>query len=108
MMDLLRKLIREEIGRDLKSTRPDPLTWRSYDGIHVIIAADAASGHYQCQVKVDGRKDLSTSIRTFKDETEAMSWCRINADNIRKKLLGSPGSSIVPPPAALFPSGNGD
>ena len=95
MTSLLRKLIREEIGRDLKSTRPDPLTWRSYDGIHVII-------------KVDDRKDLSTIIRTFKDETEAMSWCRIKAENIRKKLLGSSESSIIPPPAALFPNGNGD
>ena len=108
MTSLLRKLIREEIGRDLKSTRPDPLTWRSYDGIHVIITVDAASGHYQCQVKVDDRKDLSTIIRTFKDETEAMSWCRIKAENIRKKLLGSSESSIIPPPAALFPNGNGD
>jgi hypothetical protein len=37
-----------------------------------------------------------------------MTWCRIKAETIRKKMLGSSEKSILPEPAILFPNGNGD
>lgn len=90
MIDLLRQLIREELGRDLKSPRPDPLTWRDYPGVHVIITADPVGGVYVAQVKVDDHDDLSTPMRRFKSEQDAMFWARDKADRAYKQLLNSP------------------
>jgi hypothetical protein len=91
MMSLLRKLIREELGRDLKSPRPDPLTWKDYPGVHVMITADASGGVYIAQVKVDDDDSLSTPARRFKSEQDAMFWARDKADRAYKSLLNSPG-----------------
>jgi hypothetical protein len=108
MISLLRKLIREELGRDLKSPRPDPLTWQSYPNIHVMITADPSSGAYKCQIKVDNRKDLSTPQQTFADETSAMFWAREKAEMINRKLnLVSSDSNNTESPA-IFSKGNGD
>jgi len=91
MIDLLRALIHEELGRDLESPRPDPLNWRDYPGIHVIITADPVGGVYIAQVKVEDRDDLSTPARRFKSEHDAMFWARDKAERAYKTLLGTPG-----------------
>ena len=91
MIDLLRKLIREELGRDLKSPRPDPLTWKDYPGVHVMITADPVGGVYIAQVQVDDNDSLSTPSRRFKSENDAMFWARDKADQAYKILLNSPG-----------------
>jgi hypothetical protein len=91
MIKLLRKLIQEELGRDLESPRPDPLNWRDYPGVHVIITADPVGGVYVAQVKVDDHDDLSTPMRRFKSEHDAMFWARDKADRAYKQLLNDPG-----------------
>jgi hypothetical protein len=91
MIELLRRLIKEELGRDLESPRPDPLNWRDYPGVHVMITADPVGGVYIAQVKVDDRDDLSTPSRRFKSENDAMFWARDKADRAYKTLLGTPG-----------------
>ena len=90
MIRLLRDLIREELGRDLESPRPDPLTWKDYPGIQVTIVADASDGAYIAQVKVDDDESLSTPSRRFKSEQDAMFWARDKADRAYKSLLNSP------------------
>ena len=91
MIDILRMLIREELGRDLESPRPDPLHWRDYPGVHVMITADPVGGVYIAQVKVDDDESLSTPSRRFKSENDAMFWARDKADRAYKSLLNSPG-----------------
>lgn len=93
MIKLLRALIREELGRDLKSPRPDPLTWRDYPGVHVMITADPINSVYLAQVKVEDYDDLSTPMRRFKTEHDAMFWARDKADRAYKQLVNTPGYS---------------
>jgi hypothetical protein len=90
MIDLLRRLIYEELGRDLESPRPDPLDWKSYPGIHVMISANPVENCYIAQVKVDGDDSLSTPARKFKTEQDAMFWARSKSDAAYKKLLSNP------------------
>jgi hypothetical protein len=106
MIGLLRKLIREEIGRDLKSPFPDTMDWRKFPGIHVIMTADPSSGGYLCQIKVDGSDELSTDMVMMKDESSAMFWCRGEAERIRRLLINEPGYNKMS--KTPFPSGNGD
>jgi len=91
MIELLRRLIREELGRDLKSPRPDPLTWKDYPGVHVMITADPVGGVYIAQVKVEDHDELSTPARRFKSEQDAMFWARDKADRAYKFLVNTPG-----------------
>lgn len=91
MIDLLRALIREELGRDLKSPRPDPLNWRSYPDIQVEIHPYASDGTYSAKVTVADRDDLTTPMRKFRSEQDAMFWARDKADRAYKILLNSPG-----------------
>ncbi len=93
MIDLLKALIKEELGRDLESPRPDPLTWKDYPGIHVMITADPINSVYLAQVKVDDHDDLSTPMRRFKSEQDAMFWARDKADRAFKQLMNQPGYS---------------
>jgi hypothetical protein len=91
MIELLRRLIQEELGRDLESPRPDPLDWKSFPGVHVMITADPVGNVYIAQVKVDDRDDLSTPARRFKSENDAMFWARNKAEIAYKSLVNSPG-----------------
>jgi hypothetical protein len=86
---LLRQLIREELGRDLESPRPDPMTWRSFPGIHVVVIAapSLGNGAYQAQVTVEDEPSLSTPMRSFNDESSAMFWAREKAEAAHRKLL---------------------
>jgi hypothetical protein len=86
---MLRKLIREEISRDLKSPRPDTMNWKDYPGVHVVITADPINNCYQARVTVKDREDLSTPTRRFKSENDASFWARDKADRAYRALLGS-------------------
>lgn len=88
-ISLLRKLIREEIGRDLKSPRPDTLNWRDFPGVHVIITADPVNDCYIARVTVKDREDLSTPNRRFKTENDASFWARDHAERAYRSLLAN-------------------
>lgn len=88
-LSLLRELIREELGRDLKSPRPDTMNWRDYPGVHVNITADPVNGCYVARVTVKDREDLSTPSRRFKSEGDAMFWARDRAERAYRSILGS-------------------
>lgn len=89
MIEMLRKLIREELGRDLESPRPDPLSWKDYPGIHVMITADPVNNSYVASVKVKEDESLSTPVRRFKSENDAMFWARNKAEDAYRKLLNA-------------------
>lgn len=91
MINVLRRLIREELGRDLKSPRPDPLTWKNYPDVQVEIHPLTMDGTYSVKITVKDRPDLSTPMRKFKSEQDAMFWARDKAERAYKALLNSPG-----------------
>lgn len=97
-LKLLRMLIREELGRDLESPRPDPMTWRSYPGVDVMLFAAPGAGAnvYKAQITVKGAPELSTPIRTFSDESSAMFWAREKAEFAHRKLMSSGGKLKSP------------
>jgi hypothetical protein len=84
---MLRALIREELGRDLKSTRPDTLNWKDYPGIHVVITADPVNNCYFARVTVKDRDDLSTPSRRFQSENDAIFWARDKSERAYRSLL---------------------
>jgi hypothetical protein len=88
-ISLLRRLIREELGRDLKSPRPDTLNWRDFPGVHVIITADPVNDCYIARVTVKDRDDLSTPSRRFKTENDASFWARDRAERAHRSLLAN-------------------
>lgn len=88
-ISLLRRLIREELGRDLKSPRPDTLNWRDFPGVHVIITADPVNDCYIARVTVKDREDLSTPSRRFKTENDASFWARDRAERAYRSLLAN-------------------
>jgi hypothetical protein len=88
-ISLLRRLIREELGRDLKSPRPDTLNWRDFPGVHVIITADPVDDCYIARVTVKDRDDLSTPSRRFKTENDASFWARDRAERAYRSLLAN-------------------
>jgi hypothetical protein len=88
-ISLLRRLIREELGRDLKSPRPDTLNWRDFPGVHVIITADPVNDCYIARVTVKDRDDLSTPSRRFKTENDASFWARDRAERAYRSLLAN-------------------
>jgi len=91
IIKLLRKIIKEELGRDLESPRPDPLTWRDYPGINVNVTADPIGNRYVAKVEVDGHEDLSTWSHSFSSENDAMHWARVQAEKAFKTLMNSNG-----------------
>jgi hypothetical protein len=88
-ISLLRRLIRDELGRDLKSPRPDTLNWRDFPGVHVIITADPVNDCYIARVTVKDRDDLSTPSRRFKTENDASFWARDRAERAHRSLLAN-------------------
>lgn len=88
---LLALLIKEELGRDLESPRPDPLNWRDYPGIHVIITADPVGNKYIAEIEVEDDESLSTGAHDFTSEAAAMGWARMKADHAFNKLMNRPG-----------------
>lgn len=86
----LRMLIIEELGRDLESPRPDPMTWRSLPGVEVMLFAAPGVGKnvYNAQIIVKDDPTLSTPIRSFQDESSAMFWAREKAEFAYRKLMG--------------------
>jgi hypothetical protein len=88
-ISLLRNLIREEIGRDLKSPRPDTMNWRDFPGVHVVVTADPVNDCYFASVTVKDRDDLSTPSRRFKTESDASFWARDRAERAYRSLLAN-------------------
>ncbi len=83
----LRALIREELGRDLKSPRPDMMGWRDFPGVHVMLTADPVNNCYYAKITVKDREDLSTSNRRFSSENDAMFWARDKAERAYRSLM---------------------
>ena len=82
----LRKIIREEIGRNYRTLNNEPFTWKDYKDIDIQIYANQHNG-IDAEVKCSKRPDLNTGIQSFQDEGTATGWARKHADRIHRILL---------------------
>ncbi|MBK26050.1 MAG: hypothetical protein CME70_18785 [Halobacteriovorax sp.] len=87
IIQLLRKLIKEEIGRNYHTLDNDPYSWEDYPGMEIDIYPADNGNEYHVKITVDGNKELSTPLRVFSNEEEARSFARNHADVARRKLL---------------------
>jgi hypothetical protein len=70
----LRQIIREEIGRNYHTINNDPYSWQDHEGIDVEIYP--SQGGYYAQVTVTFNDDLSTPLKLFPTEDEAVMFSR--------------------------------
>jgi len=83
----LRRLIREEIGRNYHTIDNDPYSFLDYPGIEVeIYVAPEANGWY-AQVTNEFDESLDTPLRLFADEASAQSFARNKAEEINRYRL---------------------
>ena len=84
----LRKIIREEIGRNYRTLNNDPFTWKDYKDIETSIYANQKGG-FDAEVKCEKRPDLNTGIQSFPDEATADHWARMHAERMMRMMLSS-------------------
>ena len=83
----LRKLIREEIGRNFYTQNNDPFSFENYKEVNIEIypAQNGSAFHVKIE-SVDG--SIVLPIRSFANESEPKHYARNKADEIRR-ILGS-------------------
>ena len=82
----LRKIISEVIGRNMYTTNNDPYSWKDYPGINIEHYASPVANGYYVQVTVDKDPSLSTPLRLFATEEDAMGFARHHVDNAHRIL----------------------
>jgi hypothetical protein len=80
----LRRLIREEIGRNYKTLSNDPVQY--YDTVDAHYELFPAEGGWQVEIEVPGRPDLSPPTRLFPTEQEAILYGRQWFEKMRSVL----------------------
>ena len=85
-LECLRRLIREEIGRNYKTLDNDPVQY--YDTVDAYYELFPVEGGWQVEIEVPGRPDLSPPTRVFPTEQEATLYGRQWFERMRS-VLGS-------------------
>lgn len=85
-IELLRKLIKEEIGRNIKTApHQDAMTdWRHIDGIDANIFVSPKNGGWYVKITSE---DEELPYRLFKDETSAKFWAREQVLKLQRKKM---------------------
>ncbi len=84
----LRKIIREEIGRNYHTINDEPFTWKDYADIDVYVYANQ-NGGFDAEVKCSKKPSLNTGIQSFDDEGAANHWARMHAERMKRLILNS-------------------
>jgi len=84
----LRKIIREEIGRNYHTINDDPFTWKDYADIDVHVYANQKGG-FDAEVKCPKKPSLNTGLQSFDDEGSADHWARMHAERMKRLILNS-------------------
>jgi len=87
-IDLLRHLIREEIGRNYHTIDNDPYSYEDYPGIIIDVYPTAQGNAYEAQVTCEFDDSLSTPKRSFPTEEDAQHFVRQHAEQIHRSRLG--------------------
>ena len=83
----IRRILKEEIGRNMHTIDTDPYTWKDYSDVEVETYANAEDDTYSAIVKCKSRPELSTGERKFPDEPSASHWARMQAEKIMRTTL---------------------
>lgn len=83
-IDLLKRFIREEIGRNYHTLDPDPITWDRFQD-YEIECYPTGDGSYTVDVLFKGEKISPTA--KFKNETEANHFARMIVDKHRVNFM---------------------
>ena len=84
VFNLLRRLIREEIGRNFHTLHPEPHTFEDFSDYDIEINGSTLEGFYLC-VKYRGDKIFLTTF--FRDEKEARHKSRMVVDQHRVQVM---------------------
>lgn len=87
-LKLLRDLIREELGRDFKTTMDSMLDWKNLPGVHAEVTVDPRNNRYRVQI-MDLDSNGST-IRYFGSEEEANFYARKTCFDLYRKKVENP------------------
>ena len=99
-LSILRKIIREEVGRDFKTVGPDepPYDFTNLDPrIDVNFYPNPASGGFWAYVEVEDHPELSTPQRIFKDQDDALNFCRTHAEKAHRWLMNNEKDPVYIP-----------
>lgn len=86
VFNLLRRLIREEIGRNFHTLHPEPHTFEDFSDYDIEINGSTLEGFYLC-VKYRGDKIFPTTF--FRDEKEARHKSRMVVDQHRVQMMNA-------------------
>ena len=84
---LIRKIIREEIGRNYHTLDTDPYTWRDYEDVHFEIHPDIGADGWYASVECESDPSLSTGEHKFEDEQSAEHWARMKSEEIMRATI---------------------
>ena len=91
----LRSLIRQVLieqgggtayGRNYHTLDNNPISWQDYPGIDIEYYASADGGYY-AQVTCTVDDSLSTPLRLFATEDDAVHFARYHTDKIKRELM---------------------
>ena len=83
----LRRIIREEIGRNMHTIDTDPYNWEDYTDVEVETWVDPANSKHYAKVDCVSDPSLSTGERSFQDEFSASHWARQQAERIHTATI---------------------
>ncbi len=83
----LRKIIREELGRNLRTLDNDPYTWEDYKDVTVDTWVDTSNDKHFAKVDCISDPSLSLPAKSFPDEHSADHWARMQAERIMRSTL---------------------
>jgi len=86
VFNLLRRLIREEIGRNFHTLHPEPHTFEDFSDYDIEINGNTLEGFY-LSVKYRGEKIFPTTF--FQDEREARHKSRMVVDQHRVQTMNA-------------------
>ena len=85
----IRRIIKEEIGRNYKTIDPTPIDFFHDPRVQVEIFPDGM-GKHAVQITSD-ELSYSSDLRTFNDELEAVNWARNQYSTLIAKLNSTHG-----------------
>jgi hypothetical protein len=86
-MRQLRRIIREEIGRNYHTLDTDPYTWKDYDDVHYEVHPNIGEDGWYARVDCKSNPSLSTDEHKFADEQSAEHWARMKSEEIMRATI---------------------
>ena len=85
----LRRIIREEIARNMRTIDNDPYNWEDYADVEVETWVDPANNTHHAEVSCISDPSLSAGEKSFPDEFSASHWARMQAERIHNATINN-------------------